>query len=268
MRSSRLLAFCLVAFTLAGCDALLGLDKYSEPQCYDGPGGDCDAATRDAPAEAHADGGMDADATSDADATVDAHDADASSDADAAPFSDVSIDVPLNLVWAQWAMPNPDASIGGDSSTLLPNPMSYADLPQDDAGSDAQAEGGEDASEAGSPYTVDQVTKLVWEKSGSTTPMGLTDAIDHCAMQLVLGQPMRLPTRIELVSLIDFTRTPTIDSTVFSAMPSPYWTSSSYPLPDAGPESWFVYFNDGTVSHTPQPPGGTAYVRCVWGGGS
>jgi hypothetical protein len=85
-------------------------------------------------------------------------------------------------------------------------------------------------------------------------------AAGHCAQQ-----QMRLPTRIELVSLIDFTQTPTIAVATFPGTQSAgYWTSSTYPGA-AGPEPWYVDFSDGTVKHTSSTQT-SLNVRCVSGG--
>jgi hypothetical protein len=226
------LVFAGVAvFGLAACDVLLGLGNYS-----DGPGDASQDAQAEAQVEAGIDGGVDA--------SVDAHrdaGADADADADAAVGeNEAGIDGPTLLQrWAQWPMPNPDASIGGDSSVLLPNTMSY------------------DAGDGGSVSVLDEVTGLVWRSDFSATPLSYSSAAEYCA-QL----KMRLPTRIELVSLIDFTQTPTIALTMFpGTQRSGYWTSSTYPT-DGAAERWYVDFTDGTVKHSSGAQT-NYYARCV-----
>jgi hypothetical protein len=143
-------------------------------------------------------------------------------------------------------MPNPDAAIAPDSAVLLPNPMTY----------DAGADGG----------TLDIVTHLLWETDGSQMASSFLGAWAHCSS---LGPGWRVPTRIELVSLVDFTRTsPSIDEPPFAGTEStnPYWTSSVVWAPDAGADAavnyWTVWFSDGLVARS--DTGG--FVRCVNGG--
>jgi hypothetical protein len=92
------------------------------------------------------------------------------------------------------------------------------------------------------------------------------DAWAHCSS---LGPGWRVPTRIELVSLVDFTRSdPSIDQPPFAGTKTSlsYWTSSVVWAPDAGADAavnyWTVWFNDGLVART--AIGG--FVRCVKGG--
>lgn len=223
-----------LALGAAACDALLGLGQYQSVACV---GSDCPP---DAAADTRADVDIDQDAGSMSD--------DAPPDTSPMPPPDAPYDGPsLHELWAHWPMPNPDASVGGDSSAPLPNPMSY---------------------EAGAPGTStvrDAVTHLVWETTGSAAPMSFDDAATHCA-----GIGMRLPTRIELVSIIDFTQQPTIDSATFpGTSPSRYWTESVVAhdagAPDAAIPYWTIDFSDGLVHDDPTTQ---AYVRCVSGGDS
>jgi len=241
--SRRLVAAAtlLLVGAVAACDALLGLGQYKYVACAF----DCQDASlpeTSLPEVADADAGDSADAG-------DALDAGDSADAfDATLLADASEElVPPEAssphqTWAHWPMPNPDASIAPDSSTPLPNPMSY------DAGADGSV--------------LDTVTGLTWEV-GSAPASGSTSAWTYCQ---TLG--MRLPTRIELVSLVDFTVTPpmpTINGTAFPGTQAvPYWTSSvvwADAGPDAATQYWSVSFYDGRVTSTP-----ASYVRCVTGG--
>jgi hypothetical protein len=233
--SAVVLAFVL-AFAGAGCDALLGLGQFKDVGCaYD-----CPDATRDA--------GVSIDA-GDAGPLADASDGSDSPGLLDAPFVPDSLDelaVPEaaspHQRWAHWPMPNPDASIAPDSSTPLPHTMTY---------------------EAGTGGTVvDAVTWLIWQRPASSQAVpDYTSAWTACQ-----SVGMRLPTRIELVSLIDFTRSPTIDVGTFpDTQPAPYWTSSAV-WADGGPgaaaEYWKVDFGSGIVA----PSSLTSYVRCVAGG--
>jgi len=76
----------------------------------------------------------------------------------------------------------------------------------------------------------------------------------------------RLPTRLELISLVDFTVAspgPTIDPAAFPNTPTEaFWTSS--PLAGVCSAAWFVNFYDGDGDYADLPE--TAYrVRCVQG---
>ncbi len=86
---------------------------------------------------------------------------------------------PLFEPWALWPMPNP-ASAG------LPHPAQY------------------DTSKAG--VVLDKVTGLTWQATVSTSTYAWADAKAYCA-SLSLGgfKDWRLPSRIELVSIVDFT---------------------------------------------------------------
>jgi hypothetical protein len=230
-----------LAFALAACDALLGLGKYKDVSCA----GDCGSD-----AEAESSGAFEPDAADAADAAA-VYDAALEADAVSAP--DVVVDVvptpesgwptpTAHEIWAHWPMPNPDASIGGDSSTPLPNPMSY------DAGP-----------EGGSPVAFDEVTNLAWyRQSASATTYDA--AWGACSG---LGSTWRVPTRIELISLVDFTQIPTINPAVFpSVQGDSYWTSSSVP-DDSGPAVyWSVSFATGLAAYGPTP----TEVLCVSGG--
>jgi|HubBroStandDraft_1064217.scaffolds.fasta_scaffold99099_2 uncharacterized protein DUF1566 len=235
----RIVAATVVfALAVVGCDALLGLGQFRDVPCaFDCPEASVEASIPDA---------SDSGDASDAGDASDSGDASDAADAlDATFVPDVVDEFVLpeaaspHETWAHWPMPNPDASIAPDSSTLLPNPMAY----------DAAADGS----------VLDTVTGLTWE-------VGSQMASDYLgASSLCQGMNMRLPTRIELVSLIDFTRSPAIDSIAFpGTQPYAYWTSSVV-WADAGSDAavqyWSVSFYDGLVAAMP-----ATYVRCVTGG--
>jgi hypothetical protein len=237
-------ALALVA-ALAGCalacDALLGLGGYQEVNCLDcgqgaAEGGD-DAA--DAPMETTST--PDASDASDAADVLDASDGDAG---DTSPVFDGPIDgPPLTLLWARWSMPNPDASIAPtiSGSPSLPNPMAY------DAGADAGT-------------ALDVVTGLTWTR-GSFQAATFDAAVTACAGQP--GTGWHVPTRIQVVSLIDFTQpigVPKIDPVAFPSTPAArFWTSSQVPGDAATPLYWLVDFSTGLVQETTA----ASYVRCV-----
>jgi hypothetical protein len=238
------LAAATLAATLAACDALLGLGDYSRVGCAfncDSDSGEGGSAAETGGPDSTVDAG---DAGDGSDATdVDAGEASmADGTQDAPPPGDGGGDGPTLLQgWAQWPMPNPDAAIGPESSTLLPNVMSY--------------EGG--ISDAGMGNVYDNVTRLTWSASKPATT--ITAALTACA---AMTGNWHVPTRIQLVSLIDFTQpSVTIDLTTFpDTQPARYWSWSELPN-DGGsnPSYWLVDFGTGLTAQ-----GNNALlVRCV-----
>ena len=148
-----------------------------------------------------------------------------------------------------FTMPNP-ATAG------LPNPASYTDN--------------------GDGTITDKVTGLVWEKSPSPTvaqcigsgtatatfpavTCGQGQALAYCAGK---GGGWRLPSRVELVSLVDFTIAspgPTINAALPGTPGDRFWTSA--PFAASAGFAWYVDFKDGATSFDFD----TAHyrVRCV-----
>jgi hypothetical protein len=112
--------------------------------------------------------------------------------------------------------PMPNVAASG-----LPNPASYV----------ANADG----------TVTDRVTGLTWE--------GAVDALNYTQEQAARrctdkGVGWRLPTRLELISLLDFTAPgPSVDETVFNTPLGAYWTSSS--AGNAVPGSAWAVANGG-----------------------
>jgi len=140
--------------------------------------------------------------------------------------------------WAEWPMPNP-ASAG------LPNPQSFS------------AHG-----EADEEIVTDDVTGLEWQRNGDFNDfVDQQAAIARCEA-LTLGGfcDWRLPSRIELVSLLDVSHfDPAIDPDAF---PTPqlglFWTSSTYDSTDG----WAVNFSVGAVFFEGASSSALS-VRCV-----
>jgi hypothetical protein len=231
-----LAAVAALAACALACDALLGLGSYTEVDCRDcstGPEDGGDAA--DAPMDTSM---LD---VSDAADALDASDGDAG---DGSPVFEGSVDGPaLTELWARWPMPNPDASAAPtiDGSPSLPNPTAY------DAGADAGT-------------AVDVTTGLTWSRA--SVPAGdFHTAVVACAS--LSGTGWHVPTRIQLVSLIDFTQPPgsaKIDPVAFPSTPSAlFWTSSQVPGDAGTPLYWLVDFGTGLVQQTTA----ATDVRCV-----
>ncbi len=121
--------------------------------------------------------------------------------------------------WATWPMPN--SHLPG-----LPNPQSY----------DTRIPG----------VVVDDVTGLMWQRSVTGRLQTFTGAERECEQLSLAGyDDWRLPSRIELVSILDGTRTqPSIDVNAFPGTPNHwFWTSS--PAVEEPDSAWYVYFYFG-----------------------
>ena len=239
-------AAALLAFGAAACDALLGLGQYKD--CNEG---DCPDAGSDGPGSIDAadasDSAADVGAVFDEAGDVSNGSADAGDGGggplDASGTGDGSVS-PVDR-WARWLMPNPDASIGGDSSTLLPNPMAY------------------DAGDGGLAATVyDTVTHLVWQQDGSGTAMSEPLAAAYCTKSSWEHAPAdAYRARVARRLHADAGHRPAL-------LPANghgrYWSSSPVVAVDGGADAavyyWTVDFSDGLVHH-----GRTmgANVRCV-----
>jgi hypothetical protein len=107
----------------------------------------------------------------------------------------------------------------------------------------------------------DHVTGLVWEANvDKFTEYTQEQALAHCAS---IG--FRLPTRLELVSLVDFTQpNPTIDGTYFMNTPAQkYWTSSHFVCDPT--EAYYVGFDQSGTHPTSISNQNQFFARCVKG---
>ena len=114
----------------------------------------------------------------------------------------------------------------------------------------------------------DNVTGLMWQQAVSTTTYTWAQAVAYCPTLILAGHSdWRLPSRIELVSIVDFgarsgevNSDAAINATYFPSTPSSLFWSSS-PLAGSSSYAWSVYFNYGYASY-----GGVSsavLVRCV-----
>ena len=141
---------------------------------------------------------------------------------------------------AGWPMPNPE-------SAGLANPQRYS--PRDDGA------------------VLDEVTGLMWQRSVDVGPgegggFVWPAAVSHCdALSLAGFEDWRLPTRLELVSLVDFTRSePAIDPVAFPDTPTT-WTWSSSLAKDPTNFAWYVNFFFGYTNTNDRVY--SEQVRCV-----
>lgn len=106
----------------------------------------------------------------------------------------------------------------------------------------------------------DEITGLVWEKSG-TNPLTWEEAQAHCAS---LGEDFRLPSRAELASIINYgLAQPALGEDVFLVPTSTtdlYWSGS---VPPKSGAAWAVSFGEGAVTLLDR--GLAARARCVFG---
>jgi hypothetical protein len=139
-------------------------------------------------------------------------------------------------------MPNP----AGQS---LPNPSSYTDN--------------------GDGTVRDNVTGLVWQKAvASSQSFAWPDAQSYCSGLTLAGRTWRLPSRIELTSIIDFTRNPGIDATAFPGTPGGkfHWTSTVWvvsQIATKAQDAWIVNFSDSGLTSNGAAQTAVEYARCV-----
>lgn len=110
---------------------------------------------------------------------------------------------------------------------------------------------------------LDTQHQLLWsaEEVGSER-VNHADATKACAELILCGGPARLPTRAELLTLVDDTRhEPAIDLAFFPSCRSNwYWTSTPAAWSPAS-FAWLVYFDYGSAGSGPRD--GDAFVRAV-----
>jgi hypothetical protein len=146
--------------------------------------------------------------------------------------------------WAEWPMPNDQV----DVTAGAPNLESYTD--------------NKDGT------VTDNLTGLMWQQTVPTGTYTWSQAVAYCpTLNLAGHSDWRLPSRIELASIVDFgvtsgsaTSGATINATYFSSTPANWFWSSS-PLAGSSSYAWFVFFNSGSTSY--DVVSSTYLVRCV-----
>jgi hypothetical protein len=113
-------------------------------------------------------------------------------------------------------------------------------------------------------YTVtDNLTGLMWQQTVPTGTYTWVQAVAYCpTLNLAGHSDWRLPSRIELVSIVDFgvTSGATINATYFPSTPASWFWSSS-PLVGSSSYACSVSFNDGSADCS--AVSSASYVRCV-----
>jgi Protein of unknown function (DUF1566) len=151
----------------------------------------------------------------------------------------------VDPTWAEWLMPNSPV----DVTAGAPNPEAYTDN--------------------GDQTITDNVTGLMWQKAVPTGTYTWAQALAYCPT-LTLGgySDWRIPSRIELVSIVDFGQSyPSINTTYFPATPANGFWASAAEAGQSPPVSGMVYYAWG-VSFAlggSGPAEVTTYhnVRCV-----
>jgi Protein of unknown function (DUF1566) len=243
-----------LAVAAAACNSITGLNDYEKVDCV-GACGDAglDGSPETAP-DVIDDVRQDGDSSSgdwDADAFLEAGtDADADVDApDDAP-NDVNFDagevgsIARTSRWARWQMP-------------------HADLPAPDSGDPPGPTPSEGYEDVGSDYFRDIVTRVLWTHTYAQQ-LTFADAVGYCDSLSTPTLKMRLPTRIELVSLLEPTLPPPC-SALTEVKPGEYWTLSDAPNGDqtGAIKYWVVDFYSGAVHTVLDDSIKEAYVRCV-----
>lgn len=106
----------------------------------------------------------------------------------------------------------------------------------------------------------DNANGAVWQQVVPVSAHTQAGAVAYCASLVLDGGGWRLPTRDELVSIVDTTRiNPAIDPTYFPTYGTYFWSSS--PAGGSPPRGWVVYFATGDVTSASTAFG--AFARCV-----
>jgi hypothetical protein len=131
----------------------------------------------------------------------------------------------LDPNWAEWPIPNSPTDVANGA----PNPARYTDN--------------------GDMTTTDAVTGLMWQQKIPSGTYTQPQAISYCAgLVLANHNDWRLPTQIELLSIVDYARNnPSVDPLAFPGTPSyPFWSASASATTGFGWGVTFAYGNGGT----------------------
>jgi Protein of unknown function (DUF1566) len=109
----------------------------------------------------------------------------------------------------------------------------------------------------------DTKTKLTWEQAAPSTTYTQASASNYCSLLNLNGTGWRLPTMMELMTLLDYSvgfPGTTIDGAAFPSTPAGlFWTST--PLGTSTTTFWCVDFSQG--GPTSDSASNSDYVRCV-----
>lgn len=120
----------------------------------------------------------------------------------------------------------------------------------------------------------DENTQLVWEQSPPSAGGGFhswADASAHCSSLALAGGGFRLPTVLELSTIVDDGASlPAIDTTVFldagagkppDATDAMFWSGTTFAADGTGDKRWYLNFGLGNTAADPVTS--LHRVRCV-----
>ncbi|MBB2947300.1 RNA polymerase sigma factor (sigma-70 family) [Actinoplanes lutulentus] len=110
----------------------------------------------------------------------------------------------------------------------------------------------------------DTTTCLVWQRAHAPDRYTFAEAKQYCAGLTLDGGGWRLPSRIELTSIVDYgADNPAINTTTFTGTPPRYfWTSSPWAVTKTPLRAWIINFYEGLASNAAEQSG-AFNVRCV-----
>jgi len=110
---------------------------------------------------------------------------------------------------------------------------------------------------------LDTVTGLIWQQEDDNTTKTFDDATTYCNdLELGDANDWRLPTRDELVTLIDFNQTaPAINPLFVDTNASLYWSGDSFENSEV--IKWLVGFENGSSYASEDDSSEEHFVRCV-----
>jgi Protein of unknown function (DUF1566) len=148
--------------------------------------------------------------------------------------SSCSEDTPPNA-WPSWPMPDPTSQGSATSQHYT---------------------------ESGPDVAIDDVTQLSWQRQLSGSTYTWEEARQYCdCLTLGAHDDWHMPSRIELLSIVDFTRQdPALDASAFPDTPFEWFWSAS-PVAGSDSDVWYVAFFDGNT-HT-SAKDSQYRVRCV-----
>ncbi len=162
---------------------------------------------------------------------------------------------PNNCTGAQTCGGGGNMNVCGSCGMRLPNHPASTDLPNP-ASYDTRVAGA----------VTDKVSGLMWEHGGAGLTDGkiLTTAAAYCTALRTAGfADWRLPTRIELISLVDYTTaSPALNGALTSPKANYFWSSTA--MSGRPGYNWIVYSPSGASSAIPVE-NDTLSTRCVRG---
>jgi hypothetical protein len=153
---------------------------------------------------------------------------------------------PADKAYPRWPMPNPPAA-------NLPNPFAYTDN--------------------GNGTVTDHVTGLVWQKvvSEAATFAAAPAYCSGLTLPAPAGSKWQVPTRIQLLSIVDYTTGAAVDAPFLASGQPPggkyTWTSTPWvvsQMPAKAQDAWMVNFGGGGgLTSNAASQTDAEWVRCV-----